>query len=160
MKKKYTLSEDGFVGYWHPAKGHEGRALIVFPGSGADYVLTWQGSYFLEKAGWSRLLVAFADWDGLPSDPLLAPVEYAGRAMNVLKAEGFEHIGTYGISAGAEYAITAVSLIPGIELVVASSPYDHTRMGFIIISHTARLLRSAKSMDIRKTILFCVISTI
>ncbi len=42
MKKKYTLLEDGFVGYWHPAWGHEGRALIVFPGSGADYVLTWQ----------------------------------------------------------------------------------------------------------------------
>ena len=21
MKKKYTLSEDGFVGYWHPAGG-------------------------------------------------------------------------------------------------------------------------------------------
>ena len=130
MKKKYTLSEDGFVGYWHPAKGHEGRALIVFPGSGADYVLTWQGSYFLEKAGWSRMLVAFADWDGLPSDPLLAPVEYAERALNVLKAEGFEHIGLYGISAGAKYAITAAALIPEIELVVASSPYDHTTEAF------------------------------
>ena len=36
MKKKYTLSEAGFVGYWHPAREHKGRALIVFPGSGAE----------------------------------------------------------------------------------------------------------------------------
>ena len=27
----------------HPAAGHEGKALIGFPGSGADYKLTWQG---------------------------------------------------------------------------------------------------------------------
>ena len=40
MKEKYSLAEDGFVGYWHPAKGHEGKALIVFPGSGADYELS------------------------------------------------------------------------------------------------------------------------
>ena len=130
MKTKYTLSEDAFVGYWHPAQGHEGRALIVFPGSGADYALTRQGSYFLEKAGWSRLLVGFADWDGLPADPVLAPVEYAERALNVLKAEGIEHVGVYGISAGAKYAVTAASLIPDVELVIAASPYDHTTEAF------------------------------
>ena len=59
MKEKYTLSEDGFVGYWHPAGGHEGKALIVFPGSGADYELTRKGSEFLRKAGWNCLLVGF-----------------------------------------------------------------------------------------------------
>ncbi|MBQ7433608.1 MAG: hypothetical protein IJV50_09175 [Lachnospiraceae bacterium] len=69
MKGKYKIAEDGFVGYWHPADGHEGNAIIVFPGSEANYELTKKGSDFLEKALWSRLLVAFAKWDGLPEDP-------------------------------------------------------------------------------------------
>ena len=28
MKKKYTLSEDGFVGYWHPAGGISGSGRL------------------------------------------------------------------------------------------------------------------------------------
>ena len=80
MKGKYTIEEDGFVGYWHPAEGHDGKALIVFPGSGADYELTRKGSEFLGEAGWNRMLVAFAGWDGLPEDPVLTPVEYAEKA--------------------------------------------------------------------------------
>ena len=90
MKEKYTIADDGFVGYWHPADGHAGKALIVFPGSGADYELTRKGSEFLRKAGWNCLLVAFAGWDGLPEDPVLAPVEYAEKAVMVLKKEGFK----------------------------------------------------------------------
>ncbi|MBR2812396.1 MAG: hypothetical protein IKD69_13545 [Solobacterium sp.] len=130
MKEKYTIADDGFVGYWHPADGHAGKALIVFPGSGADYELTRKGSEFLRKAGWSCLLVAFAGWDGLPEDPVLAPVEYAEKAVMVLKKEGFEKVGVYGISAGAKYAITAASLIPDISLVVAASPFDYTTEAF------------------------------
>lgn len=34
MKEKYTLVEDGFVGYWHPLQQHKDKAIIVFPGSG------------------------------------------------------------------------------------------------------------------------------
>ena len=29
MKEKYTIEQDGFVGYWHPAEGDDGMALIV-----------------------------------------------------------------------------------------------------------------------------------
>lgn len=25
MKEKYTIKQDGFVGYWHPADGHKGK---------------------------------------------------------------------------------------------------------------------------------------
>ena len=130
MKEKYTLSEDGFVGYWHPSDGHEGRAIIVFPGSGADYELTRKGSEFLRKAGWSCLLVGFAGWDGLSEDPVLAPVEYAERAVNILKEDGYKKIAMYGISAGAKFAITAASLIPDVSLVIASSPFDYTTEAF------------------------------
>ncbi len=130
MKEKYTLQEDGFVGYWHPAKGHEGKALIVFPGSGADYALTKSGSEYLEKAGWSRLLVAFAGWDGLPEDPVETPVEYAERAIRVLQEAGISKIGMTGISAGAKYAITAASYLQVVSLLAVSSPYDHTTEAF------------------------------
>ena len=130
MKEKYTIEQDGFVGYWHPADRHVGKALIVFPGSGADYGLTRKGSEFLGKAGWSRLLVAFAGWDGLPEDPVLAPVEYAEKAIAVLKDAGFKKIGVYGISAGAKFAITAASLLPDISLVIAASPFDYTTEAF------------------------------
>ena len=130
MKRRYTLAEDGFTGYWHPAAGHDGKTLIVFPGSGADYTLTWQGSYFLEKAGWSRLLVGFAGWDELPEDPVLTPVEYAERAVQTLQAAGYKKVGMYGISAGAKYAITAASLIPEVSLVIAASPFDYTTEAF------------------------------
>lgn len=138
MKEKYTIEDDGFVGYWHPANqsdcpdgnGHEGMALIVFPGSGADYELTKKGSEFLRRAGWSCLLVGFAGWDGLPEDPVLAPLEYAERAVFVLKESGYEKIGMYGISAGAKFAITAASLIPDVSLVIAGSPFDYTTEAF------------------------------
>ena len=130
MKERYSLAEDGFVGYWHPAEGHEGKALIVFPGSGADYELTRKGTEFLARAGWNRLLVAFAGWDGLPEDPVLAPVEYAERAIAVLKQDGFEAIGAYGISAGAKFAITAASLLHEISIVIAASPFDYTTEAF------------------------------
>ena len=130
MKKKYTVAEDGFVGYWHPADGHAGKAIIVFPGSGADYELTRKGSEFLRNAGWSCLLVAFAGWDGLPEDPVLAPVEYAEKAVMALKEAGYENVGAYGISAGAKYAITAASLLPDISLVIAASPFDYTTEAF------------------------------
>ena len=130
MKKKYTVAEDGFVGYWHPADGHAGKAIIVFPGSGADYELTRKGSEFLRSAGWSCLLVAFAGWDGLPEDPVLAPVEYAEKAVMALKEAGYENVGAYGISAGAKYAITAASLLPDISLVIAASPFDYTTEAF------------------------------
>ena len=130
MKERYTIEKDGFVGYWHPAKGHDGKALIVFPGSGAGYELTRKGSEFFEKAGWNRLLVAFAGWDGLPEDPVLAPVEYAEKAIAVLKDAGFEKIGVYGISAGAKFAITAASLLPDISLVIAASPFGYTTEAF------------------------------
>ena len=130
MKEKYTLSADGFVGYWHPSGSHAGKAIIVFPGSGADYELTKTGSEFLRKAGWSCLLVGFAGWDGLPDDPVLCPVEYAEKAVNVLKAAGYEKIAMYGISAGAKYAITAASLLPDISLVIAASPFDYTTEAF------------------------------
>ena len=130
MKKKYTVAEDGFVGYWHPAGGHAGKAIIVFPGSGADYELTRKGSEFLRNAGWSCLLVAFAGWDSLPEDPVLAPVEYAEKAVMALKEAGYENVGAYGISAGAKYAITAASLLPDISLVIAASPFDYTTEAF------------------------------
>ena len=52
LKKKHTIAADGFDGYWHPADGHVGKAIIVFPGSGADYELTKKGSKFLRNAGW------------------------------------------------------------------------------------------------------------
>lgn len=130
MKERYTIDKDGFVGYWHPANGPDGKAIIVFPGSGADYEMTRDGSAFLESAGWSRLLVAFSKWDGLPEDPVLAPVEYAEKAVNILKDNGYAQVGAFGISARAKYAITAASLLPDIELVIASSPYDHTTEAF------------------------------
>ena len=130
MKKIYTIANDGFVGYWHPVKGHAEKALVVFPGSGASYELTWKCSEFLRKAGWSCLLVAFAGWDGLPEDPVLAPVEYAEKAVQCLKNDGYEKVGLFGISAGAKYAITAASLIQDVSLVIAASPFDYTTEAF------------------------------
>lgn len=130
MKERYTIQQDGFVGYWHPAKGHAGKALLVFPGSGADYALTAMATEFLGRAGWNRLLVAFAGWDDLPEDPVLAPIEYAEHAMEVLKNAGLDKIGAYGISAGAKYALTAASLLPDISLVIAASPFDYTTEAF------------------------------
>lgn len=130
MKQRYTLQKDGFVGFWHPSRQHEGRAVIVFPGSGADYELTKKGSEFLRKAGWSCLIVGFAGWDGLPEDPVLAPVEYAEKAVNALLNSGYDKIAMYGISAGAKFAITAASLIPDVSLVIAGSPFDYTTEAF------------------------------
>ena len=66
----------------------------------------------------------------MPEDPVLAPVEYAECAVNVLKEAGYAKIAMYGISAGAKFAITAASLIPDVNLVIAASPFDYTTEAF------------------------------
>ncbi|MBR1764433.1 MAG: hypothetical protein IJ746_03465 [Ruminococcus sp.] len=57
-------------------------------------------------------------------------MEFAEKAVNVLKSEGFKKIAMYGISAGAKFAITAASLIPDVSLVIAGSPFDYTTEAF------------------------------
>jgi len=96
MKKKYMLSEDGFEGYRHPGRGHEGQALIVFPRLRRGLCSDMAGVVFSEKAGWPRLLAGFADRDGLPADLLLTPVEYAQRALNMLKPRRFPSSAPHG----------------------------------------------------------------
>ena len=91
MKERYTIEKDGFVGYWHPAKGHDGKALIVFPGSGANYELTRKPRMekILREAGYPYRYKATVYEKGshLLCGDLSGSPEYLKSMKKILQAE-------------------------------------------------------------------------
>lgn len=67
---------------------------------------------------------ALSYWDGalLPKTLSLIPLEMIQSAAVWLKEQGYQKIGIYGISKGAELALTAASFFPVVEFIVAVSP--------------------------------------
>lgn len=57
------------------------------------------------------------------------PIEYLGKASSWLKEKGYEKIGLYGVSKGAEYALAAASILSEFSCVIAVSPLDYVVEG-------------------------------
>ena len=130
----YRVETDGFFGELYlPAEDRfPGKALIAFSGSDGGLALTRALAGVFQARGLSTLALAYVGEEGLPQGFSGIPIEYVEAAAKRLHAMGYEKVGLWGISKGAELALTAGSLLPGlVNAVVAVAPMNTVCQAFV-----------------------------
>lgn len=108
-----------------------GKALICFSGSDGKFELSRMLARVFQASGLTALALAYVKEDGLPKQFSLVPIDPLEAAAKRLHGMGYEKVGLWGISKGAELALTAGSLLPGIvNGVIAVSPMNTVCQGF------------------------------
>ncbi len=133
-KTEFTLKKDGFIGALYQPERDEypGKAVIMFGGSDGIYNLTKLVSEQYVIRGMTVLALAYWNEPGLPDGFEKVPVESVEKAVLWLRGQGFEKVGLWGISMGAELALLAGSLMPElISCVTAVCPTNICGQGFI-----------------------------
>ena len=133
-KTEFTLKKDGFIGSLYQPKRDEypGKAVVMFGGSDGIYNLTKLIAEQYVKRGMSILALAYWNEPGLLDDFEKIPVEQVEKAALWLHGHGMEKVGLWGISMGAELALLAGSLMPGlISCVTAVCPTNICSQGFV-----------------------------
>ncbi len=130
---EFTLERDGFIGaLYKPARDeYPGKAVVMFGGSDGIYNLTKLAAEQYSKRGMTVLALAYWNEPGLPDGFEKVPVESVEKAALWLHGHGIEKVGLWGISMGAELALLAGSLMPGlISCVTAVCPTNICGQGF------------------------------
>lgn len=128
----FSLDQNGFIGHLFQPEYDEFpcKALILFGGSEGIYSLTRLGAEQYIKRGLTVLTLAYWNMPGLPQRFEKIPIETIEKPALWLKAKGYDKVGLWGISMGAELALIAGSLLPGlISCVVAVSPINIVGQG-------------------------------
>ena len=131
---EFTMEKDGFIGALYRPERDEypGKAVIMFGGSDGIYNLTKLAAEQYVKRGMSILALAYWNEAGLPDGFEKVPVESVEKAVLWLRGQGIEKVGLWGISMGAELALLAGSLMPGlISCVTAVCPTNICGQGFV-----------------------------
>lgn len=82
--------------------------------------------------GLTALALAYVLEEGLPDRFSRVPIDLIERAAKRLHDMGYEKVGLWGISKGAELALTAGSLLPGVvNAVIAVAPMNTVCQGFV-----------------------------
>lgn len=115
------LLDFGFQGVFYPAAEKE-KAMIVVTGSDGGTKWARQIAAAFAHHGLSSLAVAYWGTKHTSSTLSLISIETIQSAITWLMDKGYASVGIYGVSKGAEFALTAASLLPQIKLVVAVSP--------------------------------------
>ena len=129
----YRVKTDGFYGeLFLPAEDkYPGKALICFSGSDGNFELTRMLAGVFQSRGLSALALAYVMEDGLPKKFSRIPVDFLEAAAKRLHNIGYKKVGLWGISKGAELALTAGSLLPGlVNAVIAVAPMNTVCQGF------------------------------
>lgn len=129
----YRVETDGFYGeLFTPAEDKfPGKALICFSGSDGGIELSKMLAGVFQAHGLTTLALAYVLEEGLPKQFSGVPVDYIEAAAKRLHDMGYEKVGLWGISKGAELALTAGSLLPGlVNAVVAVAPMNTVCQGF------------------------------
>ena len=129
----YHVETDGFYGeLFTPAEDKfPGKALICFSGSDGGIELSKMMAGVFQAHGLTTLALAYVLEEGLPKQFSGVPVDYIDAAAKRLHDMGYEKVGLWGISKGAELALTAGSLLPGlVNAVVAVAPMNTVCQGF------------------------------
>lgn len=132
-KTTYHVRTDGFHGDLFPpaADQYPGKALICFSGSNGSFALSRQLAQVFQSHGLTDLALAYVMEEGLPRQFYHVPIDPLEAAANRLHAMGYDKVGLWGLSKGAELALTAGSLLPGvINAVAAVSPMSTVCQGF------------------------------
>lgn len=98
------------------------KAVIVITGSDGGSKWANEIAQTLSSNGISSYSLAYWGKKGLSKTLSLIPIEIIQDAAAELKTQGYQKIGIYGVSKGAEFALTAASILPEIEFVIAVSP--------------------------------------
>ena len=133
-KTEFTLERDGFIGalYRPEQEKYPGKAVIMFGGSDGIYNLTKLVAEQYVKRGMTILALAYWNEPGLPDGFKKVPVESVEKAALWLRGQGFEKVGLWGISMGAELALLAGSLMRSlISCVTAVCPTNICSQGFV-----------------------------
>lgn len=121
----FTVENHGFYGkLFKPAEDRfPGKALILYSGSDGRFALPCLVAKLFADHGLTVLAGAFWNVPGLPDTLNRIPLETAERAAQWLRNSGYEKIGLWGISMGAEFVLLAGIHMPElITCVVAASP--------------------------------------
>lgn len=129
----YRVPTDGFFGeLFRPDEDkYPGKALICFSGSDGGIELSRTLAGVFQSKGLTTLALAYALEEGLPQRFSNIPIDFLEAAAKRLHDMGYEKVGLWGISKGAELALTAGSLLPGlVNAVIAVSPMSTVCQGF------------------------------
>lgn len=129
----YRVKTDGFHGdLFCPVRdAYPGKALICFSGSDGRFELTRMLAAVFQAHGLTVLALAYVMEEGLPDQFYHVPIDTLEAAAKRLHDMGYEKVGLWGISKGAELALTAGSLLPGlVNAVAAAAPISTVCQGF------------------------------
>lgn len=129
----YRVKTDGFYGeLFRPAEDkYPGKALICFSGSDGGIELARVLAGVFQSQGLTTLALAYVMEEGLPKQFSKVPIDPLETAAKRLHDMGYEKVGLWGISKGAELALTAGSLLPGlVNAVIAVAPMNTVCQGF------------------------------
>lgn len=131
--KSFRVKPDGFYGelFIPEEEKYPGKALICFSGSDGGIELAKMLAGVFQAQGLTTLALAFVMEEGLPQQFVNVPIELLEAAAKRLHDMGYEKVGLWGISKGAELSLTAGSLLPGvINAVIAVAPMNTVCQGF------------------------------
>ena len=129
----FRMKTDGFHGeLFRPTQDrYPGKILICFSGSDGKYELSRMLAAVFQAHGLTALALAYVMEEGLPTQFYHVPIDLLEAASKRLHEMGYEKVGLWGISKGAELALTAGSLLPGlINGVIAVAPMNTVCQGF------------------------------
>ena len=129
----YRIKSDGFHGeLFRPGQDrYPGKALICFSGSDGKFELSRMLAQVFQAHGLTALALAYVMEEGLPEQFYHVPIDPLEAAARRLHDMGCEKVGLWGISKGAELALTAGSLLPGlVNAVAAVAPMNTVCQGF------------------------------
>lgn len=133
QKASFRVRADGFHGeLFCPTKDeYPGKALICFGGSDGNFQLTQKLAAIFHSRGLTTLALAYVKEDGLPNGFYHVPIDMLEAAARRLHEMGYEKVGLWGISKGAELSLLTGSLLPGlVNAVVAVAPMSTACQGF------------------------------
>ncbi len=129
----FRVKTDGFHGelFLPTEDKYPGKVLICFSGSDGKFELSRMLAGVFQSHGLTALALAYVMEEGLPGQFFHVPIDLLETAAKRLHGMGYEKIGLWGISKGAELALTAGSFLPKlINAVVAVSPINTVCQGF------------------------------
>ena len=129
----FRMKTDGFhAELFRPIQGaYPGKVLICFTGSDGRFELARKLAAVFQSNGLTALALAYVMEDGLPNCFYHVPIDPLEAAAKRLHDMGYGKVGLWGISKGAELALTAGSLLSGlVNAVVAVAPISTVCQGF------------------------------
>ncbi|MDO5538648.1 MAG: acyl-CoA thioester hydrolase/BAAT C-terminal domain-containing protein [Eubacteriales bacterium] len=129
----FHMKTDGFYGeLFRPVQDkYPGRILICFSGSDGKFELSRMLSAVFQAHGLTALALAYVMEEGLPNRFYHVPIDPLEAATKRMHDMGYQKVGLWGISKGAELALTAGSLLPElVNAVVAVAPMNTVCQGF------------------------------